>query len=194
MDFRTVIARRRMHLRFTREPLALDTVDRITAAGLRAPSAGFAQGFALLALDDPDDLARFWACNRDNTQPPDVRRAPLVVVPFANQRAYMDRYAEPDKGWAPDEALWPVPYWYIDTGFAALLMLLAAVDEGLGALLFGIPRPDWPTLRTTFEVPEAFDPIGAVVVGHPADDPQSPAIAARRRPRHTQIHRGHWGR
>ena len=35
---------------------------------------------------------------------------------------------------------WPVPYWHIDTGMAALLILQTAVDEGLGACFFGIPR------------------------------------------------------
>ena len=70
-----------------------------------------------------------------------MRRAPLIVVPHANRSAYLDRYAEPDKGWADKDAdRWPVPYWHIDTGFAALLMLLTAVDEGLGACFFGIPR------------------------------------------------------
>ena len=41
--------------------------------------------------------------------------------------------AAADKGWTDrDESRWPVPYWYIDTGFTALLILLAVVDEGLG--------------------------------------------------------------
>jgi len=60
-----------------------------------------------------------------------------------------------------------VPYWDIDTGFMALLMLLAAVDEGLGALFFGIPPALIPGFRTEFGVPERYLPIGAVAVGHP---------------------------
>ena len=55
---------------------------------------------------------------------------------------YLDRCAQPGNGWTDrDEARRPVPYWYIDTGFTALLTLLAAVDEGLGAVFFGIPPP-----------------------------------------------------
>jgi hypothetical protein len=57
--------------------------------------------------------------------------APLVIVPLACKDAYLDRYAEPGKGWTDrDEARWPVPYWYIDTGFTALLILLSVVDQG----------------------------------------------------------------
>ena len=59
--------------------------------------------------------------------------APLVIVPLACKDVYLDRYARPEKGWTDrDESRWPVPYWYIDTGFTALLILLAVVDEGLG--------------------------------------------------------------
>ncbi len=92
-----------------------------------------------------------------------MRRAPLIVVPHSNKSAYLDRYAEPDKGWTDrDEARWPVPYWDIDTGFAALLMLLTAVDEGLGACFFGIPPERTRAYREAFGVPEEFTPIGAI--------------------------------
>ena len=69
-----------------------------------------------------------------------MRRAPLLIVPMSDKAAYLDRYAEPDKGWTDrDESRWPVPYWDVDAGMAALLMLLTAVDEGLGACFFGVP-------------------------------------------------------
>ena len=88
-----------------------------------------------------------------------MRRAPLIVVPHSNQSAYLDRYAEPDKGWTDrDEARWPVPYWDIDTGFAALLMLLTAVDEGLGACFFGIPPERIHAYREAFGVPGGVHP------------------------------------
>jgi hypothetical protein len=57
------------------------------------------------------------------------------------RHAYLDGYAEPDKGFTDrSDAWWPSPYWDIDTGFAAMLILLAAVDEGLGACFFGMPK------------------------------------------------------
>ena len=64
-----------------------------------------------------------------------------------------------------------MPYWHIDTGFTALLMLLTAVDEGLGALFFGLPPDVTERFRTAFGVPASFVPIGAVAVGHRTDDP-----------------------
>lgn len=79
----------------------------------------------------------------------------------------------------------PVPYWYIDAGFAAMLVMLQAIAEGLGTLLFGIPREDWPQLRAASGVPEDQDPVGAVVVGHPAPDPRQRGSASAVAPQKT---------
>ena len=57
----------------------------------------------------------------------------LLIISHSNKDTYLDRYALPDKGFTDrSDAWWPAPYWDIDTGFASLLMLLAAVDAGLG--------------------------------------------------------------
>ena len=120
-----------------------------------------------------------------------MRRAPLLVVPLSHKDAYLDRYAEPDKGWSDrDESRWPVPYWHVDAAFATLLMLLTAVDAGLGALFFGVFRPD--DLRDEFAVPAGYEPVGALAVGHPLPDEPSPSLARGRRPAADMVHRGGW--
>ena len=97
-----------------------------------------------------------------------MRRAPLLIVPLSDKSAYLDRYAEPDKGWTDrDESRWPVPYWDVDAGMAALLMLLTAVDEGLGACFFGVPPERIDAFRAAFGVPEDYRPVGCVSVGYP---------------------------
>src|SRR3712207_283086 len=97
-----------------------------------------------------------------------MARAPLLVVPLSNKSAYLDRYAEPDKGWTDrDETRWAVPYWDVDAGMASLLMLLTAVDEGLGACFFGIPGERVTAFRDAFGVPEDFRPVGCLSVGYP---------------------------
>jgi nitroreductase len=195
MDYYDVVDQRRMVRNFTDEPIENETAERMITAGLQGPSAGFSQGFSFLALESQQDRERFWATNEHNAQPERVRRAPLVVVPFACKEVYLDRYAEPDKGVTDrDESFWPVPYWYIDTGMAALNVLHAAVAEGLGALFFGIPDEDWPALREEFDVPDEYDPIGAVVVGHPADGHvESSADTRDRKAVEEVVHGGDWG-
>jgi nitroreductase len=113
-------------------------------------------------------------------------------VPCASKKAYLERYAEPDKGWTDrDEARWPVPYWDIDCGMATMAILLTAVDEGLGALFFGI-FDGLPELRAAFGIPDEFHPIGAVALGWPAPDEPSPSLRRGRRSENEVIHRGRW--
>ena len=184
-------------------PVDPAVVDRLLDNAVHAPSAGFSQGWAFLVLDAPADVERFWAATSDTDREPDawlrgMRTAPLVVVPLSCKAIYLDRYAQDDKGWTDrDESRWPVPYWDIDTGMAALLILQTAVDEGLGACFFGVPPNATDRFREAFGVPSAYTPIGAITVGHrpadPADQgaPGSPARRARRSADEV-VHRGRW--
>jgi nitroreductase len=106
----------------------------------------------------------------------------------------LNRYAEPDKGWTDrDEAHWPVPYWDIDTGMAAMLMLLGAVEQGLGACFFGVPAERWPRLRAAFSVPDRLTPIGVISLGYPAPDARSPSLKRGRRPHEDVVSYGSFG-
>lgn len=182
---------------FQRRPVPGEAVERMLDHAVRAPSAGFSQGWAFLVLDTPPDVSRFW----DTTWHDDRARAgfrwqglfnaPVIIVPLSHKQAYLDRYAEPDKGWEDRaEARWPVPYWHIDTGMAAMNILLTAVDEGLGALFFGIFPEHLDAFRTAFAVPGAYTPIGAIAVGWPAPDLPSPSLQRGRRPLEDVVHRG----
>ncbi len=199
MDFADVVRRRRMVRSYTDEPVDPAAVERILAHAVRAPSAGFSQGWAFLLLDDPSTVTAFWAATTAPDEGEDswfagMRRAPLVVVPLADKEAYLSRYAEADKGWTDrDESRWPMPYWLIDTGMASLLMLLTAVDEGLGACFFGIPPDRTDALRDAFGIPGDQEPIGAVAIGHPGPGGVAGSAATRRRRGIDEIvHRGHW--
>ena len=190
MDFTDVVRRRHMVRQFTDEPIAPESLDRILRNAVRGPSAGFSQGQAFLVLTGPD-LKRFWEV-AGAAAAPSVTAAPLVIVPMSAKRVYLDRYAQPDKGWTDrDEAHWPVPFWHIDTGMAALLILLTVVDEGLGALYFGIVPEAVGPFRAAFGVPDDHEPIGAIAIGHDAE-PAPRDLAARRRPAQEVIHYGRW--
>ena len=199
MEFREVVRRRRMVRRYADRPVDPAVVDRMLEHAQRAPNAGFSQGWAFLVLDEPEDVARFWRSTAgDRLEKPDswlrgMTTAPVVIVPLSHKDAYLDRYAEPDKGWTDrDPARWPVPYWHIDTGFAALLMMLTAVDEGLVSCFFGIPPERTHAYREAFDVPSVFTPIGALTVGYPAPDRRSPSLKRGRRPVDQVVHRGRW--
>jgi len=197
MEFQEVVARRRMVRNFDDRPLSREVVDRIVANGLRAPSAGFTQGWAFLVLEGPEDTARFWDATFSSAEArasfrwPGLFAAPLLIVCMSHKDAYLDRYAEPDKGWTDrSESHWPVPYWDVDAGFAALLMQLTAVDLGLGALFFGVFEVS--RFRAAFGVPDAYTPVGAVAVGHPLPHEPAGSLARGRRPLDEVVHRGRW--
>jgi nitroreductase len=175
--------------RFSAEPVSPHSVDRILRNAVRGPSAGFSQGQAFLVLTG-DDLAKFWAVAGEAVSA-SAQTAPLVIVPLSCKRVYLDRYAEPDKGWTDrDESRWPVPFWHIDTGMAALLILLTAVDEGLGAVYFGIVPEAVDPLRAAYGIPADHEPIGAIAIGHGADPVRD--LRSRRRPLADVVHYGRW--
>jgi nitroreductase len=181
-------------------PVPPEVLDRLLGYAVRAPSAGFSQGWGFLVLTGEGDRARFWAATTpdgaaDSPWSAGMRRAPAIVVTHASREVYLDRYALPDKGWTDrDEARWPVPYWYIDAGFASLLILLGVVDEGLAACFFGIPPERTAIYREAFGVPESYAPIGAISIGYPAPDRRSPSLRRGRRGPSEVAHRGRWGR
>ena len=193
MELQDAIRRRRMVRTFhTDRPVPEEALDRILHNGTRAPSAGFSQGQAWLVLRDAD-LEKFWKFGSDAVFDT-VRTAPLVIVPFSCKRVYLDRYAEPDKGWTDrDESHWPVPFWHIDTGMAAMLQLLTAVDEGLGALYFGIVPEQVQPFRDAFGVPDDYEPIGAIAIGYDAE-PEKRDLRARRKPIESMVHYGKWSK
>ena len=201
MEFSEVLRRRRLVRHYLDTPVEPETVERILAAGMRAPSAGFSQGYAVLALTEPADRATFWAATETPQEtaswPPETRagvmRAPVILVTLSCKRIYLDRYAQADKGWADrDEARWPVPYWHVDTGMMALLMLLQAVDEGLGSLFIGIQPEVIPAFRSAFGVPDDHDVVGVVICGHADPDAPKRDLRSRRRSVDDVVHRGRW--
>ncbi|MGI8760917.1 MAG: nitroreductase family protein [Jatrophihabitantaceae bacterium] len=186
MELTDAVRRRRMVRAYDPDrPLSRETLDGLLALAVQAPSAGYTQGWRFLVLDDITSRAAFWRATADGPPDPWLQRmqtAPALIVCFSDKSAYLERYAEPDKGWTDRaEARWPVPYWHIDTGMAALILLLGAQDAGLGACFFGVPAEHWDALRSAFAVPAQLSPVGVVSLGYPAADVRSPSLKRGRK-------------
>jgi nitroreductase len=191
MDFQEVVRRRRMVRTFTEAPIPKESLERILGNAVRGPSAGFSQGQSFLLLTEPEDRERFWAVAGAAVNE-SAQTAPAVIVPMSCKRVYLDRYAQPDKGWTDrDEARWPVPFWHIDTGMAALLILQTVVDEGLGAIYFGIVPEAVQPFRDAFGVPDDQEPIGAIAIGYDAET-QKRDLRSKRRSVEDVLHYGRW--
>jgi nitroreductase len=174
MELREVVRRRRMVRRFGPRPLPAEVLERILQSATRAPSAGFSQGLDLVVLEGPEAVRGFWRATTDPRfgTPYSTTEPPAIVLVLSDPQAYLDRYGEPDKaGLGMDtEAGWPVPYWDMDAAMAVMLMLLTAVDEGVGAWWFGVFHGAEALLRD-LGVPPGRRLVGAVALGRPAARP-----------------------
>lgn len=199
MEFEELIRRRRMTRAFTTEPVDGAVVDRMLDAARRGPSAGNTASIEFLVLEGPDQTGRYWdttlPAERRSTFPwPELMHAHVLVVPWVDPAAYVRRYAEPDKtntGLGASTDAWLVPYWFIDGGAGAMTLLLAAENEGLGALLFGLFDHE-DAVRVAFGVPSGLRALGAIAIGHRAPDRPSQSAGRARRSLETIVHRGSW--
>jgi nitroreductase len=195
VEFREVVRRRRMVRSAGPEPVDGDQIRRILEAALHGPSAGFSQGQSFVVVTDPAARSRVAELAGEpaylaHGYPAWISAAPVLIVCCTSQDAYDRRYAEADKEAAGGPA-WPVPYRYVDAGCALVLLLLAAVDEGLAAGFLGIHRI--PGLKELLGIPEEVEPIGVVTLGHPSPDRASPSLRRGRRPEREVVHYDRWG-
>ena len=193
MDFYAAVAGRRMVRNYTDEPVNPDAVERIVAAAGRAPSAGNSQGQSFVVVTDETIRHRIAELSHEPEYvemgfDPWISRAPVHIVVCVSEEVYRARYSEPDK--AGDEGHdWPVPYWWVDAGASMMVVLLAAVAEGLAAGFLGSHSLD--DLASLLEIPQDVAPIGVVTLGHGAPDQRSHSLDRGRRP--DTVHRNRWG-
>ena len=199
MELREVIARRRMVRRYDPDrPVPAEVRERLLEHALHAPSAGFSQGWAFLVLEEPPTASCSGAPPRSPAWPTrwldGMQTAPLLVVVLSHKDAYLDRYAEADKGWTDrDEARWPVPYWDVDAGHGGAAH---AADRGRrGArrlLLRRAARRARRTCGRRSASPAAYTPVGVVSVGYRAADLPSPSLRRAAAALDEVVHRGRW--
>jgi FMN reductase [NAD(P)H] len=186
MQFRELLPKRRMVRHYAREPVSRESIERIVATVRRAPSAGYSQGQRLLVVTEPEGratLARImsesgWTSPGDRE--PWLESAPVHVLVCTREDDYHERYRSPDKLVDGGEIDWPVPFWFVDAGAALMLLLLAAIDEGLATGLSGVEGPAAEKVRASFGIPEDVTIVALVTIGVAAPDPGWSAVTSRR--------------
>src|SRR5664279_968748 len=180
-------------------PVPAEVIDTALGNAIRAPSAGYSQGWDFVVLTEPEQRQAYWSATTDFQDEPDswlagIQSAPVLILCLSDEGTYLRRYAEPDKGWADlDEARWPAPYWDIDTGMAALMILLTAVDQGLGACFFGVPAETHDEVFEAFDIPHDRNIVGVVSLGYPMAAPKSPSLKRGLRGLDQVAHFGRFG-
>jgi nitroreductase len=201
VEFRQLLAKRRMVRAYEPEPIPRETLDRIASTIRRAPSGGFSQGQRLVVVTDPETRKRVAEIAGEEYYvgqgfAPWISGAAALIVVCAREEDYHERYRQPDKVEEDGgEIEWPVPYWHVDAGKAAMLVLLAAIDEGLGAGVFGLSAEGIAEVRGLLSIPEDVAIVEVITLGKAgADDPSDRLSSRGTRPRKSMDELVRWER
>ncbi|MHB8263866.1 MAG: nitroreductase family protein [Acidimicrobiales bacterium] len=205
MDLSSIINSRRMVRSFSERPLPAGMTTKLASYARAAPSAGNTSGWKAIILEDPYALSSFWKATTDpgwrsrSKRWNGLSRAPAAIVMLTDPKQYTDRYSLPGKvssglGTPPNgggEGAWPIPYWFVDAGFAAMLIMLGATEAGIGSLFLGNFRGE-SELKELLGIPEPWRHVGTILLGYP-DGKDYPSSSIKYRP-HTEdtICYGRW--
>jgi len=183
VEFREILKRRRMVRAYEPRPVPREALERIVGTVRRAPSAGFSQGQRLIVVTEPETRKAIADATGEEYYvqqgfAPWISGAAALVVVCTREADYHERYQQQDKLVEGEEIEWPVPYWHVDAGKAAMLVLLAAIDEGLAAGVFGI-GPDDQRVREVLGLPEDVALVEVITLGYPAEDSASDRLSSR---------------
>lgn len=186
MEFAEILKRRRMVRHYDPTPIPREAIERIVRSVRRAPSGGFSQGQRLVVVTNADARARIAKLLHEEDwvaegREPWLSVAPVHIVVCTRERDYHDRYNEPDKLRLTGgvEIEWPAPFWYVDAGAAMMLLLMAAIDEGLAAGVYGVTVPEMQRFKDLLAIPDDVAVVAGVTIGRPLPDPNAEASSSR---------------
>jgi FMN reductase [NAD(P)H] len=182
------------------DPIEREVIERIVGTVRRAPSAGFSQGHRLVVVTEPEtrrELARLAGEDEyvEMGLPRWISVAPVHVVVGVREESYHERYRKDDKLVDGEEIGWPAPYWYVDAGSMFLLLQLAALDEGLGTGIYGVPADVVPALKEVLGMPDDVHFVCVITIGkQPHDVDDSPLVSRLSQARLPLDQLVHWER
>jgi nitroreductase len=164
-----IISRRNVR-EFADGPLSEEDLERILEAGRRAPSSRNWQPWDFIVVTDRRQLQELSTVWRGGGHIAHSAATVVIVLPQSGDQP-------------PDRAAF-------DTGQAAMQMMLAAADLGIGSGHSAVGDQD--RARDLLGFPQ--DRYAAIMIdfGHPADRPLSPIRTPDRRAFDEVVHRGRW--
>lgn len=169
MDILSAIHTRRSVRAFTGEPVSGADLKILLDAAMAAPSAGNAQPWQFIIVDDRSLLEQIPAINPYAAM---AGKAPLGILVCGDARA--EKYPG---------------FWVQDCSAAIQNLLLSALARGLGTVWTGVyPIEERVTaFRDLLGIPEHVVPLGFIVVGHPKAEQKTLSRFDEQK-----VHRNHW--
>ena len=159
MDFDEVVKRRKMIREYDSNRLQIPDkiITKLIKNAHRAPSAGHTQVQEFIIVKDSSTKKKLRkaAVNQEY-----VEQAPLLIVICSNISRSVGRYGSRGREF----------YSIIDGAFASMLILLSAVNEGIGACFVGAFEDN--KVSEILELPRDVKPIGIICIGYPAEKPE----------------------
>ena len=160
-SFAAVVKHRAMIRAYKSDPVPEEKIQRLLKYAVRAPSAGNLQPWEFIVVKSPETRAKLAKAAFDQTS---AASAPVIIVTCADIQRAGSQYGT--RG---------AFYSLVDTAFASLLILLGAVEQGLGACFVGSYNPE--EVVKIFALPDHVRPVGLITVGYPAEQPRKPGTA-----------------
>ena len=156
-EFDDIIKRRKMVREYVQDkPIPEGIVNKLIANAHRAPSACHTQVKEFIIVQNPLIKKKLGEAALNQEQ---VYEALLLIVICADTSRSVGRYRKRGIEF----------YSIIDDAFASRLILLTAVNEGIGACFAGAFIDD--KVSEIFELPQYVKPIRIITLGFPAEDP-----------------------
>ena len=173
MEFAQVVKKRFMCRSYQDRDVPDEVLERILDLAVHFPSAGHTQPQEFIVIRNENN--KYWLARAALDQF-FIAEAPVVIVIASDTRRSKARYGERGEKF----------YSIIDGAFAAMLVLLAAVNEGLGAAFVGAFDDD--DVQVLLGLPKAVRPIGIIPIGFCAE----PSRKLPRIPKEQIIHYERW--
>jgi nitroreductase len=157
VEFDDVIRKRRMVRAYQDRPVDDAIVQKILAHAHQAPSAGFKQPQEFIVVRQPEIKRALGRAAFDQMY---LAEAPVVIVVCADTSRPAERYGKRGREF----------YSVIDGAFAAMIILLTAVSQGLGCAFVG--AFDDAQVARVLGMPRHVRPIGIMPIGYSAEAPE----------------------
>jgi nitroreductase len=155
MDFDEVVRKRKMIREYDlgKQQIPDEIIKKLINNAHRAPSAGHTQVQEFIIVKDISikKKLRKAAVNQEY-----VEKAPMLIVVCSNISRSVGRYGSRGKEF----------YSIIDGAFASMVILLTAVNEGIGACFVGAFQDN--KVSEILELPKDVRPIGIICIGYPS--------------------------